>query len=106
MPCAVQRFADLHTYQFCPGDASVFTKVSPAWQAAGNCVPVFDGKVELADEKSTLLPCVRKSTRVCASPVPASVAAASEHMTTVCSFMMVSSQRCAWLTGRHLPATC
>jgi hypothetical protein len=41
-------------------------KVSPTEQEAGNVVPIFEGFVEVAPEKSTFFDCVRKSNRVCA----------------------------------------
>ena len=51
-------------YRFCPAGAAVLKNVAPTEQVDGGTVPVCDGLVELAAEKSTLLACVRKSTKV------------------------------------------
>jgi len=58
-----------------PAAASVFRKVSPTEHVVGSVVPVLDGFVEDAAEKSTFLDWVTKSTRVCA--VAAIMAAAN-----------------------------
>jgi hypothetical protein len=55
-PCAVHTPVAVQTYTFFPAAASVFKNVSPIEQVAGNNVPVFDGRVLAAFEKSTFLP--------------------------------------------------
>jgi hypothetical protein len=49
---------------FAPGTAFVLKNVSPTEQVAGGDVPVLEGLVDTAPEKSTLLLCVLRSTRV------------------------------------------
>jgi hypothetical protein len=48
----------------CPAGAALLKNVSPTEQVAGSTVPNLDGLVLAADEKSTLLACVRKSIKV------------------------------------------
>src|SRR5579885_1403672 len=68
-------------YQFCPSNALVLIKVCPAVQVAGNVVPVAEGEVDAAEEKSTLFACVRRSIRVCAIPIADNAASATARNT-------------------------
>src|ERR1700722_12754454 len=52
-PCKVHKFAEVHRCQFWPATAVVKTNEAPTGQVTGNCVPICDGNVELAPEKST-----------------------------------------------------
>jgi hypothetical protein len=45
----------------CPAVAAVLKNVAPTEQVDGSTVPVCEGLVDAAAEKSTLLACVRKS---------------------------------------------
>jgi hypothetical protein len=63
--CAVHVFVAEHPYRLPPAGADVSKNNSPAVHVAGITAPVFTGRVEVAVEKSTLFPCVRRSTRVC-----------------------------------------
>src|ERR1035441_10081161 len=74
-PCTVQTFTAVQTYRFFPAAASVFTNVSPIVQTAGTNVPVLDGRVFAADEKSIFFPWVRRS--ICVCPLAAPIVAAA-----------------------------
>ena len=84
----VQTLAAVQTNKFFPAAASVFRKVSPIAHAAGSVVPVFDGRVVPAAEKSTLLPCVLKSIFVCPCAAPAIAADAKTHLTAPLKILM------------------
>jgi hypothetical protein len=88
MPCTVHVFVAVQTYEFLPAGASVFKNVSPVAHAPGNTVPVFDGRVVVAAEKSTLFPWVRRSTFVCPCAAPAIAADAKTHFTAALKILM------------------
>jgi hypothetical protein len=64
-------------------------------------VPVLDGRVRAADEKSMLFPCVRKSICVCPRPAPLIAAATHTHLSAVLLSLMSLTE----LAGRfpHQP---
>ena len=64
-PRSVHVLTDVQPYRLRPEGAPLLKKVAPTEQVAGNTVPVWNGLVDNADEKSMLLVCVRKSTSVC-----------------------------------------
>jgi hypothetical protein len=70
-PSGVHVFALVHPYRFFPAGAAVSKYAAPTAQVAGNVVPVWKGLVELAAEKSILLLCVLKSTKVWACSIGA-----------------------------------
>jgi hypothetical protein len=63
-PRSDQALEEVQPKRFRPAAASVLKKVDPTGQVNGREVPVLDGLVKLAAEKSTLLLCVRKSIAV------------------------------------------
>jgi hypothetical protein len=63
-PRGVQVFALVHPYRFFPAGAAASKYAAPTAHVAGSVVPVWKGLVELAAEKSILLLCVLKSTKV------------------------------------------
>jgi hypothetical protein len=68
-PRSVQVLAAVQPYKLCPAGAAVLKNVAPVEQVTGSAAPVWKGLVEVADEKSILLVCVRKSTRVWADNI-------------------------------------
>jgi hypothetical protein len=59
-----QVFVVAQAYRLDPAATFVLKNNSPTPQVGGNTVPVLNGFVEAAAEKSTSLDCVRKSTSV------------------------------------------
>src|SRR5271154_5099249 len=72
---SVHEFTAVQPYKLSPEAALVWKKVSPTPQVAGKTVPDLNGLVVLAPEKSTLLLCVLRSTRVWALATPIRTAA-------------------------------
>jgi hypothetical protein len=79
-PSRLHVLAAVQPYRFCPAGAAVLKNVAPTEHVVGSTVPVFEGLVETADEKSTLLVCVRRSIMVwaCSTGSPPSNASCSQ----------------------------
>jgi hypothetical protein len=80
----------VQTYKFLPAAASVFTNVSPIVQTAGTNVPVLDGRVRAADEKSMFFPWVRRSICVCPRATPIIAAATLTLSAVLLNFMFLT----------------
>jgi hypothetical protein len=102
MPCTVHTFAAVQTYKFLPAAASVFTNVSPIVQTAGINVPVFDGRVRAADEKSMFFPCVRRSICVCPRAAPMIAAATQTHLSAVLLNFMILTESAGGFANQPL----
>jgi len=72
----VQELVAVQAYQFEPAGALLLKNASPIPHVAGSAVPDLNGLVAVAAVKSTLLLCVRRSTRVWALATHADRAAA------------------------------
>jgi hypothetical protein len=101
-PCTVHTFAAVQTYRFLPAAASVFTNVSPIVQAAGTNVPVLDGRVRAANEKSIFFPWVRRSICVCPLAAPTIAAATQTHLSAVLLKFMFLTESAGGFTNQPL----
>jgi hypothetical protein len=63
-PCRVHVLFAVQIYRFRPAEAAVLKKVAPTEQVDGSAVPVWNGLVDAADEKSMFLAWVLRSTKV------------------------------------------